>query len=86
MLKLSAKINNFCRSLLRKNESDKLLDYQKIFNSVLVFRLCGLIMIYFTLEFRKDIPMWMYLVFKNISYPLFFINGLLLLILIKIHC
>ncbi len=55
------------------------------FRATVLFRFFLIIIIYFVVDVRENIPEWMYLAFKNIAYPLFVYNGLLFIFYKKIH-
>ncbi len=55
------------------------------FRAAVLFRFFVIIIIYFTVDVRYNIPEWMYLAFKNIAFPLAIYNGLLFIFHKKIN-
>ncbi|MBN1798731.1 MAG: hypothetical protein JW822_09140 [Spirochaetales bacterium] len=71
-------------TLLKGNITDS-NPTEREFRATVLFRFFLIIVIYFVVDVRENIPDWMYLAFKNAAYPLFIYNGLLFIFYKKIN-
>ncbi len=83
-MSIKNRFRNFINSQFRHPPGDP-LSTESEFRAIMLLRFVSVIVIFFAVDLRENLPEGMFRFFKTATYPLFFYNGLLLVFYKKIN-